>query len=42
MNKESMVSKLKHLASQIDDNLLPDEKLQMVSKLLIELDFYDS
>jgi hypothetical protein len=41
MNKETVIHKLKHLTTQISDDLLPDKKLQMISKLLIELDFYD-
>ena len=36
-----MVCKLKDLTSQIEEDILPNEKLQMVSKLLIDLDFYD-
>ena len=41
MNKEVIISKLKDIISQINDDLIPDEKLQMISKLIIELDFYD-
>lgn len=36
-----MICKLNHIIDHIRSDTLEDSKLQMVSKLLIEFDFYD-
>ena len=41
MNKEFIISKLKDIILEISNNTLPDQKLQMISKLMIELEFFD-